>query len=158
MYRWVVFAYVLAIFGFLVAHGASAAVIFKLRGEREVERIRVLLDLSRGANSVANACLLVLLLAGIVAAFMGGWWSYGWVWVSLGVLVLISASMFAFGSRPLILIRQLIQPELWRHEKREAVEPPSPEVVAQRLPALLAATRPWAITLIGGAGWPSSSG
>ena len=74
MYQWVVFAHVFAVFGFLIGHGASAAVIFRLRRERDVNSIRVLLDLSRRANGVANACLLVLIAAGVTAGFMGGWW------------------------------------------------------------------------------------
>jgi hypothetical protein len=47
MYSWIVFAHVLGVFGFLLGHGAAALVTFKLRGERAVERIRALLDLSR---------------------------------------------------------------------------------------------------------------
>src|SRR6478609_7482514 len=45
MYRWLVFLHVLAVFGFLLAHGTAIAVAFRLRREREVARIRVLLDL-----------------------------------------------------------------------------------------------------------------
>jgi hypothetical protein len=153
MYRWLVFTHVLAVLGFLTAHGASAAVIFKLRGEREVERIRALLDLSRGANSVANACLLVLLLAGIAVGFMGGWWGHGWIWAALGLLILISVGMFAFGSGPLIRIRQLVQPEEGpRRARMSAIQSSPGAATDQQLAALLAATRPVVLTAIGGGG------
>ena len=51
MYQWLVFAHVLGVFGFLLAHGTAAAVAFALPRQREVERVRVLLDLSRGVTS-----------------------------------------------------------------------------------------------------------
>ena len=122
MYRWIVFLHVLAIFGFLIAHGASAAVIFKLRGERQVHRIRVLLELSRGANSVANAFLMLLLAAGIALGFMGGWWGQYWIWTSLALLVLTSVGMLVFGSGPLIPIRNIVRPdEPWRSRKQLTV-------------------------------------
>ena len=71
MYQWLVFAHILGIFGFLLAHGTAAAVACALRRQREVERVRVLLDLSGGVTVVANVSLLVLLAAGITAGFMG---------------------------------------------------------------------------------------
>lgn len=70
MYPWLIFAHILGVFGFLFAHGASAAVAFRLRGERDVERVRALLDLSRGVTAVSSLSLLVLLAAGAVAGFM----------------------------------------------------------------------------------------
>ncbi len=152
MYRWLVFLHILAIFTFLTAHGASAAVIFKLRGEREVERIRVLLDLSRNANGVANAALLVLLAAGIALGFMGGWWGQYWVWASLAVLILICVGMFAFGSGPLVRIRQLVQPDESPRGKRGQVQS-SPEIATdEQLATLLGAIRPMLVTAIGGIG------
>src|SRR5262249_23247661 len=93
MYQWLVFSHVLRVFGFRLAPGASAAVAFKLRGEREIARVRALLDLSRGAAAVGNVSLLVLLAAGIAAGFGGGWWGRGWIWAALGLLVLISFAM-----------------------------------------------------------------
>ena len=157
MYQWVVFTHVLAVFGFLIGHGASAAVIFRLRREREANSIRVLLDLSRRANGVANACLLVLLVAGVTAGFMGGWWGRYWIWAALGVLVLISVAMFAIGSGPLMRIRQLVDPEeaARMQPNRAATAHDAPKHDApteQELVSLLAATRPVLITLIGGGG------
>src|SRR5215469_17722501 len=108
MYQWLVFAHVLGVFGFLLAHGTAAAVAFALRRQREVERVRDLLDLSRGATMVANVSLLVLLAAGITAGFMGNWWSHGWIWASLGLFILISVTMTLLGSRALNRLRQLV--------------------------------------------------
>src|SRR5499427_10088873 len=108
MYQWLVFAHILGIFGYLLAHGTAAAVAFALRRQREVERVRVLLDLSRGVTMVASVSLLVLLAAGITAGFMGNWWGRGWIWAALGLLILIGVTMSLLGSRPLNRLRQLV--------------------------------------------------
>ena len=151
MYQWLVFTHVLGVFGFLLAHGASAAVAFKLRGERAVERVRALLDLSRGAAAVANASLLVLLAAGIAAGFMGGWWGRGWIWTALGLLVLISFAMNGVGSRPLIRVRQLLGEAGPRGPKVD-LRPSSTIPTDQQLAVALAAVNPWLLTAIGGGG------
>ena len=150
MYQWLVFAHVLGVFGFLLGHGSAAAVAFKLRDERETERIRALLDLSRGSSAVANASLLVLLAAGIAAGFVGNWWGQYWIWAALGVLVLISVAMLIVGSGPLMRIREVVQPELVRSKRTSQ---PSAEVATeQQLNLMLAAVHPWLLTAIGGGG------
>lgn len=60
MYRWLVFLHVIGIFGFLVSHGASASVFFALRHERNLERVRLLLQLSVSSFRVMGISLLVL--------------------------------------------------------------------------------------------------
>jgi amino acid transporter len=152
MYQWVVFTHVLAVFGFLIAHGASAAVIFRLRRVRDAAQIRVLLDLSRRANGVANACLLLLIVAGVAAGFMGGWWGQFWIWTALGVLVLISVAMFAIGSGPLMRMRQVVDPEEAARMKPDRATTAYEAPTEQELAKLLAATRPVLVTVIGGGG------
>ncbi len=141
MYQWLVFAHVLGVFGFLTAHGASAAIAFKLRGEREIARVQVLLELSRGANGVANACLLIFLAAGIALGFMGGWWGRLWIWAALLLLVVLAVAMLGVGSGPLTRIRQAL-------ESGEG----SSALTKKSLADLLSATHPWLLTVIGGGG------
>ena len=71
MYQWVVFLHVLGVFGFLMSHGVSAAVSLKLRGERDLERVRALLQPSGLSLYASYPSLLLLLVTGIVAGFMG---------------------------------------------------------------------------------------
>lgn len=151
IYQWLVFTHVLGVFGFLLAHGAATAVAFKVRGEREVARVRALLDLSRGAAAVANVSLLALLAAGIAAGFMGNWWSHGWIWAALGLLVLISFAMSGVGSRPLNRVRQLLGETRARGPK---VDPKTSQAIPtdQQLAVALAAINPWLLTVIGGGG------
>jgi hypothetical protein len=147
MYQWLVFAHILGIFGFLLAHGTAAAVAFALRRQREVERVRVLLDLSRGVTMVANVSLLVLLTAG----FMGNWWGQGWIWVSLGLFILIGVTMTLLGSRPLNRLRQLVH--AGNPSRSETISHSSLDTSAEKqLAVLLAATHPWLLAVIGGGG------
>jgi hypothetical protein len=76
MYPWIVFLHVAGGFGFVLAHGASASVAFALRRERNLERIRALLDLCSNSFNVMYFSLLVLLVAEIVAGF-----KQNWLWV-----------------------------------------------------------------------------
>ena len=151
MYQWLVFAHILAVFGFLLGHGVAAAVAFKLRGERAIERIRVLLDLSRGASSFADACLMVVLVAGIAAGFMGGWWSEYWIWAALGVFILISVAMLAVGSGPLIRLRQLVGAGGPQHARR-ASQTPYVAPTEQQIALAVAAINPVPLSAIGGGG------
>jgi hypothetical protein len=151
MYQWLVFAHILGVFGFLLAHGTAAAVTFALRRQREVERVRVLLDLSRGVTMVANVSLLVLLAAGITAGFMGNWWGQGWIWASLGLFILIGVTMTLLGSRPLNRIRQLVH--AGNPSRSETISHSSLDTSAEKqLAVLLAATHSWLLTVIGGGG------
>lgn len=152
MYSWIVFVHVLGVFGFLLAHGAATAIAFKLRGEREVERVRALLDLSRGTRMAATVSLLVTLAAGIALGFMGGWWGQFWIWASLGALVLIGVAMTFLGSRSFDGIRQLVQPGMSPKGSKKGVLPSSDTPASEQLAAMLAATHPWLLTLTGGGG------
>jgi uncharacterized membrane protein len=99
MYPWVVFLHIAGVFGFLLSHGASVAVLFKIRKERDRERIRTLLELS-GASMVGfYVSIAVLLAAGVIAGFLGNWWGMLWIWLSLGLFLAISALMYPFGTR-----------------------------------------------------------
>jgi hypothetical protein len=98
-YPWVVFIHVLGAFGFAVTHGVSAAVALRLRHEREVERVRALLELSQLATGGMYVGLLVLLAGGITAAFIAGLWGRAWIWAAILTLVFAMGFMYARASR-----------------------------------------------------------
>jgi hypothetical protein len=105
MYSWLVFVHLLGIFGFLVAHGVSAGVIFALSRERNVDHICLLLKLSSSSVGLMGGSLLVVLLSGITAGFAGRWWGHGWIWLSLALLIGIFAAMSLLGTRVLNQVR-----------------------------------------------------
>jgi hypothetical protein len=95
LYQWVVLVHVIGAFSFALAHGVSAGVALKLRSERELPRVQALLDLSQVATGGMYGSIVVLLVAGIAAAFIAGLWGKGWVWAALVLLVLLFAAMYA---------------------------------------------------------------
>lgn len=96
MYQWLVFLHILGVFGFLLAHGVSVFVSFQVPREKDIHTIRALLGLSASAVMASNISLLLLLIGGIAAGFVGNWWSQGWIWTALVVFVLVWATMSIF--------------------------------------------------------------
>lgn len=95
MYGLVVLLHVLGAFLFVLAHGASMLVSFRLRGERDPVRQAALFDLSSSGINLMYVGLTILLVAGIAAGFMGGHWGRGWIWVAIGTLVVVMAVMYS---------------------------------------------------------------
>lgn len=95
MYRWVVLIHILGVSGFLLAHGVSVGVALKLRGELQRDRIRTLLEFSASSLKLFYASLGLLLVGGIWAGFIGQWWSQGWIWWSLVILLVTMGGMYA---------------------------------------------------------------
>lgn len=144
LYQWLVFLHVAGVFGFLLAHGVSAAVIFRLRGERDVTALRTLLDVSGRSLMGMFISLAVLLAAGIAAAFVGHWWGFGWPWAALGVLIAVWVSMAAFSG-----------PQLRRLRLAVGITGPGRVAIPAKtddLAAAQAAIRPWLSALTGGLG------
>ncbi len=63
-------------------------------------------SLSTSTARVMLSSLLVLIVTGIIAGFMGEWWSRGWIWLSLILLIVLWAAMAGLGTRLLNKVRQ----------------------------------------------------
>jgi plastocyanin len=99
MYRWWVFVHILAVFGFLAAHGVSMSVLFRLRGERDPAKVVELLALSGSSIRPFYWSMAVLVVSGVVVGILGKWWSQAWIWAAIVVLIASSVAMFAM-ARP----------------------------------------------------------
>ena len=127
-------------FGFVAAHGATAAVAFRLRREREPDRIRALLELSRSTRSLMYWSLLVLLVAGIANGFFVVRYSErGWLWSSLVLLAVLIAVAFPMAVP-------------YYRRIRLAVDPDGPGTTAVELAGLLTSPRPLVIAWVETAG------
>jgi len=146
MYFWLVFLHLIGIFLFIIAHGVSASVSFQVRRERNLDRLRALVELSATSYPLTYIGLLLLLLTGITAGFMGHWWRSGWIWTSIILLVAIIVAMVRFGSSYFTRLRKAVgSPYRDGNKLHPAEEPASmPEIEA-----LLASGKPWLLTLIG---------
>lgn len=99
MYQWWVFLHLAGVFAFLVSHGVSMVITFRLQRERDPRNVAALLQLSSATISAFYISLVLLVLGGILAAFQGHLWSYGWIWGSAIVLLLVFLAMY-FMARP----------------------------------------------------------
>ncbi|MGH2675301.1 MAG: DUF2269 family protein [Actinomycetota bacterium] len=138
-YQWWVFLHIAGAFGFLISHGISVGVAFRLRQERDPKRIMALLDLSSSSISGMYVSILALLTGGIVAGFVGDWWDQGWIWVSIGTLVLVILAMYAVASTYYKRLRLIVG----------AVAEGSQAVGEDRLAELLGGPRPMILAVIG---------
>ncbi|MFN8450924.1 MAG: hypothetical protein U0521_20680 [Anaerolineae bacterium] len=139
MYQWVVFVHILSALAFFMAHGASAAMAFQLRRERQLDRIKAILDLSSAALPVMYFSVLALVIAGVIAGIMGNWFSRGWIWASLVLLVVVFGWMYSYVFRYYTPIRKAVGlPYRDRSGEKPAGEPASDAEIA----ALIQATNP----------------
>ena len=153
MYTWLVFFHILTAFLFVLSHGASAAVALVLRKQRDPERVRALLELSRSSLIVMYVSLLLVLATGIWAGFRpgssGSWWSEWWIWTALGVLVTMWAVMAILATPYFDQVRRAVGlPPVQSVGKGGDSELASPE----ELEALLRSRRPVFVAVAGVAG------
>lgn len=146
MYDWIVFLHIAGTFGFLLAHGASMSVSYALLREKNLERIRALLELSGNSFRLMYLSLYALLISGIIAGFMGRWWGRGWIWASLALLVAIIVAMAILGGR---IYGGARKAGGLPYFERGKVQPPQETVNLDEMHALLAQGKPHLLALIG---------
>lgn len=145
-YPWIVFIHVAAAFLFVMGHGASMWVSDQIRRERDPARIRALLELSSRSLGLVYGSLIILLIAGIAAGIMGNWFSKGWIWAAIIVLVLIIVLMYGLASRYYGRVREAVG--LRGYQTPKDAPDPTP-VSAEELAALVDSRRPDVIGLVG---------
>lgn len=110
MYSFIVFLHVLSAFIFLLSHGVSIVVFLALRRQPSVERTHILMSLRNAIVPVMMTAFLVMILAGLAAAFMGRWWSRGWPWASVALMVGIFLAMGIFGRGYFERVEKMLKP------------------------------------------------
>jgi hypothetical protein len=150
LYLWLKFIHVLAGFTFIMAHGTSIVLSFRLKREKELTRMQAMLDLSGNMWVVMALSLLALLIVGIITGFIGNWWTRGWIWVSLILSLGITIWMFVIGQGTYHPIRKALGMPYTSRGQEMSPEEPLPE--AERN-ALIARTNPWSMLVIGYGGF-----
>jgi hypothetical protein len=138
-YQWWVYLHIIGVFGFLLAHGVSVAVAFRVRKERDPARILSLLELSASATSGMYGSLLLLLGGGIVAGFLGEWWGDGWIWTALAALLVTMGVMYAVATNYYKRLRTIAG----------AMAEGSQAVSETQLADVLSGPRPWILAIVG---------
>ena len=121
MYEWLIFLHIAAVLAFMLAHGSHVAAMWRMRAEADPE---VSLTLFNTLSSPLPLRILlgVIVGSGVLAGFMGSWWSRGWMWASLITLVAISVAMWRYGGG----YYGLVQDAATRALEARASEPPDP--------------------------------
>lgn len=146
MYNWVVLLHVLSVLGFMLAHGASAAVMFQIRGEREPARLLALLGLTQAVGRWMAITLLLVLVLGVVAGFMQNWWRFGWIWASIVLLVIITVLMTLIGRQYFDRVRRALGVATPQDVKAKV----TPRAVApDELATVILSGRPMALAVVG---------
>jgi glucan phosphoethanolaminetransferase (alkaline phosphatase superfamily) len=143
LYPWLVFLHIAGAFLFVLAHGVSAVVAFRLRAERDPVRMTALLELSSMSLGVMYVGLLTLLVAGIVAAINRNWFSQGWPWAAIVVLVVVVVAMYALASRYYAGIREALGLPSMNNKE------PGPAKPADEIVRMLDSRRPEQIAGVG---------
>ena len=145
---WLVFAHILGAFTFVLAHGVSMFVAFRVRRERDPAVVAALLDLSKLAVTIAALAIIFLLVTGIAAGFVGNYWGQRWIWASLAILILLWAYMSFRGTMYHDAVRRAVGSiGIYDHK---ATEPPPADPAAAA--ALLASSRAVELAIVGGIG------
>ncbi len=105
---WLVFLHILSTLLFFLAHGASVAMAFQIRKEKEFARIGAMLDLSASTFTLMAISLLVLGLSGLAMPFFLKIWNKGWVWASIVLMVAVVVQMGVMNDTRYKHLRRLI--------------------------------------------------
>ena len=143
---WIVYIHIVAAFAFVLSHGVSAYVAFRIRSERDPARIGALLDVSTTSLGAMYASLAVLLVAGILAAGVGGYFAARWPWAAIVTLVLVTGAMYPLASEYYTKVRHAIGQ---RTQRDKPTDPAPVPLNAAGLAVLLDNRRPEAIAAVG---------
>lgn len=103
LYVWLKLFHLLGLVVFLFAHGVSGGASFAIGRSVEPDTRR-LLRISQVSAMISNPGLVLVIVTGVWMAFLGSYWSRGWVWAAIVILVLTIAGMVFF-ARPYYMAR-----------------------------------------------------
>src|ERR1700674_871141 len=97
MYQWLVYAHIGSVLAFVLAHGASAAMALRIKGEPSADGIKALVVLSTLSSQAMYPLLILVALTGIWLGVAGSWFGHAWIWTAIVALVLAVGLMNAMG-------------------------------------------------------------
>ena len=122
---WLIFLHTLSALMFFLSHGASVAMAFQIRKEKEFARIRAMLDLSGSMFVVMGISFLVLGVTGLVMPFILKIWDKGWVWTSIVLMIIVTVEMTLMSEKRYKLLRKLVGLPFMQGNKQFPAVPPA---------------------------------
>ncbi len=144
--RWLVFIHVLSAITFFLAHGAAAAMVFKVRSETDFARIRAMLDLSVSTFKAYMVSFLLMGLTGLTMPFLIHIWNQVWIWLSIVLILFVAVWMGLVNEKQIKQLRRLVGLPYMQGSREYPAEPPS---TLEEVTALLKKINPWQWTLVG---------
>jgi hypothetical protein len=122
--NWLLFIHILSAITFFLAHGAAAAMVFRIGKETDPERMRAMLDLSITGVPVYLLSFLILGITGIAMPFFFETWHMRWLWVSIALMLGVAIWMFRIGQHYQAL-RKLLGLPYREENKDQPAQPPA---------------------------------
>lgn len=152
LHSWLNLIHVLGVMAFILTHGFSGLLALKVRGERDRARIQVMVQLSSSVLVWSWVALAVVFFGGILAGIAGGWWTSGrlWIWVSLGVFVVVTVLMTPVASSYMESVRHAVGLPSIQDQRKKL---PAPQAASdEELARILDSNKPIWAAVIGLAG------
>jgi len=141
MYNWIVYMHVASIFVFLVQHAAEIFVTFRLREQEGPDGIPAVYSFLPDNNSRnLRITYLLIIMTGGIAGLMSTWWKQGWMWTSLGVMIVIWFVMHRLGGDYLNAVDAITDEAFKNKDDPSAIEKFKMDLKARREPAIMTAT------------------
>jgi hypothetical protein len=132
--RWLIFLHVLSAITFFFAHGTSATMIFKVRNETDIVRIRAMLDMSDSTLEIMFVSFISMGLTGLALPFFVHIWNKVWVWLSIILMVFVFIWMVQMNERAYKVLRKLVGLPYRHGSKEYPAEPPADvEIIVSHL-------------------------
>ena len=133
-FRWLVFIHVLSAITFFLSHGAAAAMVFKVRYEKDHIRIQAMLDLAVSTFKVYMLSFPIMGLTGLGMPFITHIWHRIWIWLSIVLILFVAVWMFAVNEKQFKQLRKLVGlPYMQGKTEYPAEAPASPEEIEKFL-------------------------
>lgn len=123
--QWLIFLHVLSAITFFLAHGASFTMIFKLRTEMDVMRMRAMLDMSDSTVEIMFISFITMGLTGLALPFLIHIWTKLWVWLSIILMVFVFIWMVRMNERTYKILRKMVGLPYRQGSNEYPAEPPA---------------------------------
>jgi DMSO/TMAO reductase YedYZ heme-binding membrane subunit len=107
-YAWLVYVHIFGVFVFLIAHGVSSGVGFRLAKERNRERVAALLEFSGSSSRVMILGIWWILITGLILGYVGEWWQMRWFWAAIFTLIVLGGLMTPLAANPYNRVRAML--------------------------------------------------
>ncbi len=147
LYPWIKWLHILAVLIFFFSHGVAMAAAFVIAKEKNPDRLRAIMDISRWPLMPMSASLLLVMILGVILAFNAGDAAHFWPWTALVLLLAMAIWMTVYGRSIYSPIRKALGQFYMTGMGRG--NPPIEPASMDEVQALVARSNPRLLTYVG---------